>query len=269
MTEDDALKAVRAEPDSDERRRELARYWLQKGDPRGEIVNLSLQVADLERRRVEGDARMQLRDKLHALLEQHGASMRAPLTPLVERVCFYRGLPSLVETSVDHFLDVASKLFELAPIQHADLKAPATRFGELCRSPHLSKLRSLALDYLNLGDAGAKQLSESPYVANLRWLSLFRNGIGNDGVRALAASPYLAKCNFLSLESNPANASPIVSGLDLDGRINAVEDSPLAADLERRYGHRPWLHASNVKILGDWPPSRDLPVPFCPRPDRS
>ena len=104
----------------------------------------------------------------------------------------------------------------------------------------------------SLGDAGAAVIARSPNIAGLRYLELFDGGIGHAGVEALAASPYLARAAYVGLTKNPADPTPFAhnyDGVDTGGR------PPLAADLERTFGPRPWLAVPAEPA--DWPPDRD------------
>lgn len=259
-TEHELLAAVLARPNEDAERHALAEYWRERRDPRAELIESSLELAQLEINGTTNAHTRGLRQRIRQLIAEHGDSLTAHLKSLVDEVDFFRGLPALVVSSVDRFVVDAPMIFAAAPIQHANLKAPSQRFRELCESPYLGKLRSLALTKAGLGDSDAEALAASPHAANLRWISLANNQLGSIGIEALVASPYLARCEFLSTSGNPVDATPRLSGLDYDGTIHAIEESPLGLQLEKKYGHRPWLHADGVKHLWDWPPARDVPT---------
>jgi uncharacterized protein (TIGR02996 family) len=97
--------------------------------------------------------------------------------------------------------------------------------GRICNSPAGARLRRLALDNLDLGDAmfarlaplrlrslvvannqlgpeGARALADLPLLEGLRELNLDWNDFGDDGAAALAASPRAANLRVLHLGSN-------------------------------------------------------------------
>ena len=109
------------------------------GDPRGDFLAESMELVRLERAGIREVPWVELREQQRASRAQHGDGLAAPIASVVSAVEHHRGLPALVRMSVDALLDRAPILFELAPIQHADLRAPATRFAELCGSPYLAR----------------------------------------------------------------------------------------------------------------------------------
>ena len=244
--------AIVAEPNDDGLRRALAAHYDGRGDPRGELIRIQLELADKAAGGVL-DGKLIRRER--ELLKAHGRAWAAPLADLITDGKFHRGLIGEVTLSLDRFLEVAPAVFAAAPIQHVNLTAPRTRWRELLRSPQLARLASLGLERLDLTDDDAKLIAGAEALRSLRWLSLARNKIGSAGVEALAASPWLARLDVLDLSLNPCDPVPRPAGRDLDGRVTAIDRPAFADVLVSRYGERPWL--ANPANPDAWPLPRD------------
>ncbi|MBX3159794.1 MAG: hypothetical protein KF773_27740 [Deltaproteobacteria bacterium] len=250
----DAFARVLAQPGSTEARRVLERAWRAQGNAQAELIEKQLAYRELERTNKTNTAAAKAIDAaIDHLVERNGRAWAGGVAELVDEYRFRRGLVAQVRMSGAQFLAHAAKLFELAPIQHATLEDPLD-IGALADSPYLAKLGSLAIErrWDAFGDHQAARLAGSRHAAGLRWLSLYANAIGEAGVEALAASPYLEKVLYLSLDENPANPTPTI---DEEGGQRIVHRPPLAAELERSYGKRPWLTGPSATM--GWPPDRD------------
>ncbi len=253
MSDEHALyAAVVADPNDDDARRAMAAYYDDRGDPRGEFIRVQLELAS---RKATGAREGSLLIREDELLRAHGHRWAAPLADLIKGYRFHRGFIGEVTLPLDRFLDVAPTLFAAAPIQHANLTAPRTRFAELLGSPHLARLTSLSLTRLGLDDEDARAIARAEAMRTLRWLALGGNKIGRPGVEALAASPWLANLPVLDLTKNPCDPTPRPAGRDLDGRVTAIDRPMVANELEARYGRRPWL--DNPEDPDAWPLPRD------------
>jgi hypothetical protein len=250
----DAFARVLAQPGSTDARRALERAWRSAGNAQAELIEKQLAYRELERANKTNTAAAKAIDAaIDHLIERNGRAWAGGVADLVDEYRFRRGLVAQVRMSGEKFLANAAKLFELAPIQHLSVEDPLD-IGALADSPYLAKLGSLAIErrWDAFGDKHAARLAGSRHAANLRWLSLYANAIGDAGVEALAASPYLEKVINLGHGDNPANPTPV---LDDDDGDRTVRRPPLAAELERTYGKRPWLTGPTATM--DWPPDRD------------
>jgi len=247
-----AYARVLANPTSLSAREALAAEWKAAGDPRAKLIDFQLRYRAY---RVAGstasdDARMLLR-KAYELTTKHGAEWAGEVAGLVEKFEFHRGCIAEVTLSGASFARVMPRLVALAPIQHVNLTLPLD-FASVVAAPEFAQLTSLKAVTLGagFGDAEAKLLAASPLAKGLRWIRLTDDAIGRAGVEALAASSYLATCAYLDLAGNPVNPSPDVN--DHTGALLAVR-SDVGDEMERTYGHRPWL----ALPTGAWPPDRD------------
>jgi hypothetical protein len=59
---------------------------------------------------------------------------------------------------------------------------------------------------------------------------------------------------YVNLKQNPCNPTPVVQ--DYDGLLH-VERSPLADELQTKYGARAWLAGPRDGAEGTWPPRQD------------
>lgn len=244
--------AIMADPDAAEPRRALAAYYDALGDPRGEFIRLQLDIATQKAVGIRDGA---LLGRERALLTAHRTQWTPPFAPLVTTYRYHRGMIGEVELPLDRFLDIAATLLSAAPIQHLDLTAPRTRLAELFTSPHLSRLTSLSLERMSLGDSEARLIADAPKPPQLRWLSLAGNRIARPGVEALAASRPLRELDVLDLSNNPCDPVPRPGAYELDGTVTAVDNLEIAEELSRAHGFPRWLRVPDN--LDAWPLSRD------------
>lgn len=113
-------------------------------------------------------------------------------------------------------------------------------------APVAARLATLKLSFCGVSDRGAFALSKSPYLKRLTTLKLWGGTIGDDGAKALARSPTLIHLRGLRLRENHigeagafALAHPTVFPwlLELNITGNPIGDEGMAA-LTQRYGSR-------------------------------
>ena len=163
-----------------------------------------------------------------------------------------RGFVGFVRMEPENFVALGTRLFDMAPVQHADLYGGDEPVRALFDAPGLARLDSLSLRGAGLDDDDAIALAASPHLARATWLDLGDNRIGNRGVEALAAAPTMANKVIVRLDGNPGDPGD-VPHFDWDGSIPDVTVSPLADEIEGRLGRRiPWFHY-------DWRGPKDVP----------
>lgn len=249
---DDAFARVLEEPGSIAAREALLAAWKQSGDGRAAL--LEQQLAYEEARRMGRHTEQQR--ALNLVIARQGRALAGEIARLVKTFTFHRGLVAEISISGRDFVALASKLFTLAPIQHVIIEAPVPDdIDALFSVPELAKVGSLQASGFGdaFGDRGALALAHSPLAAQLRWLSLRDDNIGLAGVEALAASPLLAGVQFLDLQGNAVDPTPVVREL-VEGCLYGGRPG-LAADLEAKFGPRPWL--AIPRNVENWPPMRD------------
>jgi len=186
--------------------------------------------------------------KAHEKKMTHGPEWARRLRNLVGGFGFYRGFVESVKIDAAAFLDLAPRLYRLAPVLQLDLTGVAPVAGRLFGSPHLRQIRTLSLLRNELGDAEVELLAASPHLGELRWLDLGLNRIGAAGLEALAASPNLPRLEWLGFRVNAVGDPTPQHADEYDA------DSAVARELQARYGPRPWLSAHSRP---EWPPDRD------------
>ena len=136
-----------------------------------------------------------------------GREWARSLRNLVGGFGFYRGFVESVKIDATAFVDLAPRLYRLAPVLQLDLSGVAPVAGRLFGSPHLRQIRTLSLLRNELGDAEVELLAASPHLGELRWLDLGLNRIGAAGLEALAASPNLPRLEWLGFRVNAVGRS--------------------------------------------------------------
>jgi uncharacterized protein (TIGR02996 family) len=92
---------------------------------------------------------------------------------LISHPKFYRGFPEKVSVRGNRFLEIADELYSLAPIRHLGLLLTPDQIPHVAASPHLARIRSIAIDGWNkepdsyLTDDDIERLLDSPYLQNV------------------------------------------------------------------------------------------------------
>ncbi len=115
------------------------------------------------------------------------------------------------------------------------------------RTSPFSRLISLSLSRLSLGDEAAEALASNPSLRNLRSLSVSNCGLSGLGITALITSLHLENVAFLSVDYNSGH------GLDAKRLANAA---PGALRMFHAHGCR--LRTPDVKALARCPRMRAL-----------
>ena len=185
---------------------------------------------------------------------------------LIDDAHFYRGFIEHVAMQAKYFLQFADELFRRAPIRHLTLTYCTDLMEELAASPHLARIRTLALpnrhdsnacNQLNaLTNDHVHVLATSPHLANLAYLDLTDNGqLTPHALDHLALSPNLPALSAVRLDWNiwwdkvPPHGS-------YESRLQRRLVPEWAPALEARHGYLPWLHAE--ELYGSWEPDREI-----------
>jgi uncharacterized protein (TIGR02996 family) len=167
------LADILANPDDDGPRLVLADWLSQRGDPRGELINVQCAL-----QRATGAELVRLVNRSSDLLYRHGAGWLDDIRAIVRGVETKRGFVASINAKAAVFASKCGPLFEREPIQELRLIDPSPRdFATLRKTPHLSRLRSLVcLEPVSIIDgtdvAALHGLLASPHLAQLRMLDL-------------------------------------------------------------------------------------------------
>jgi uncharacterized protein (TIGR02996 family) len=105
--------AIRDDPDDDDARRVLADALLERGDPRGELISIQLELARLPEDE-RGPRERQLADQERALLDAHGDEW-VHGWPFEFRPWFERGFPQRQHARAAEFVLYGERALQLAP----------------------------------------------------------------------------------------------------------------------------------------------------------
>ena len=164
------LEKVLADPDNDAPRLELANFLLRRGDMRGLHIQLSCELAHLDR---EDPARAQLEERLKKLPNVVFVGCPSPNIPLQYGI--ERGFVERLDCTIWHFIEHADAFFAWAPIRaYYPLHAGGSGwFQALANFPALAKLRRLDLQNVFKAEE-LRTLFVSPHLTQLREVQLHR-----------------------------------------------------------------------------------------------
>lgn len=186
--------AVVARPLEDEPRRNLGAAWRQRGEPRGELVELDLAL----RGPLPVYRRAELGGRRRALLKS-GARTWWPW-PLAS----YRqrgGFLIAVSAEAGPFLKQAPALFAAEPVTELELlEVDEEAIAALAKAPWLARLRALTVRG-PIGDDGLSVLLRAKALAELRALNVASNELSAEGLGALGDR--LPALERLVLTANP------------------------------------------------------------------
>jgi len=239
--EEAVLEGLRKNPDDAGLRHVYADMLLERGDERGELINLNLRPLTWERitrageieRRLIGDLERKLGVKIGIGFYFKGGflsgiSIEEPTKQAVEGLFESLDGPFIRDLEIRN-ADGAEWILALAQSPHASnlkrLSLVNTGLGvegilalARCR---LASLTNLHLSSNGIGEEGARALARFPYLSKLTTLELWNENIGAEGARALAGSPYLSVVTTLRLMGNHIR----------DEGLRALAQSPLHSKL--------------------------------------
>ncbi len=259
MTGAELLAAVSAAPDDDAPRLAYAEY-IQGSDPEyAEFIRLQIARVTDERARRAPRGWMKGRElelwhrnyaKWGHYIQRYVRDARDP-NAYDQGWEFDRGFIAFARMEPGNFVALGQRLFDLAPIQHADLYGGSEPVGPLFASPYLARLDSLNLSRTQLTDDDAVAIANCEALSRATWLDLRDNQIGERGVRALAESPFMANKIVLDLRGNPADPGE-QAAYDPDGSIADRGLPPVAIRIEQALGRAvPWFRTAFVESMPD------------------
>src|SRR6185503_16883749 len=252
--EEQLFERILAAPEDDQPRREYGELLEQRDDPRGELIRIQLQIAEIWRTEGQRDVLAELTVREAALLAEHEAEWLRPVASMVAGARLWRGFIDEVRVDARRFVEIAPALYRVAPVLHLAPLVAAGFMEELCASPHLERMVSINLYRQQIGDEGARAIAASPHLGRLAWLELGQNGIGMDGLEALAASTRFPGLAWLGFRTNRV-ADPTDQPVEYeDDVIIGWQQPDVGAALEAKYGSKTWLHYRPT-LAGYYPPA--------------
>lgn len=213
------VQEVRANPHDDMPRLIYADYLDEAGDPRGELIRVQVELANLS---IGEPARLELEERQEALLDAYAEDWLSPLRALgaegVSRRCFERGLIERVVMTVKNFLVQGAELCTLAPALHRlELRQAKDRIGQLCERPLPPQITSLDLGCCGLRGAAFDGVWRAPWTGQLTELRLQINHLEDQGIGNLVKASW-PKLRKLFLGNNKIGPS----GVEILSRSNMV-----------------------------------------------
>lgn len=193
---DELLAAIFAAPDDDAVRLVYADALLERGDPRGELIQL--QVARVTTP-LPWDAPASKRER--GLLAKHEKAWLAPIRPYIRRWHWSRGFVHGIEADSAELLQGIDRVFETTPLVRLKLtKMKPALCERLAEQSSLRSLRELVLEQQKLGPKSAP-LFRSPFLASVRELDLLSNPLLDEGAAILASAEHLGSLTALLMAS--------------------------------------------------------------------
>ena len=204
------FQAILDAPEDDDPRLVYADWLLERGDERGEFIQIQCALGDRlhgarglrGRRRKEYDmSPEELIAREKTLLKKHQRQWLAPFRAFVRTWVWKRGFVESVEADGKTFLDGAETVFANTPLEHAALTAMKPPLLErLAQMKALRALRSLHLGQQRIGPKEAT-VFHSENLVNVRKLDLWGNPLGDDGALVLSRAARLDALTSLGLAS--------------------------------------------------------------------
>jgi hypothetical protein len=248
---------IRKDPLADEPRQVLADALEQRGDPRGQLMQLQLRSASLAS---WDPAQLGLELQQRALLAQYGDSWRRELPKLtgVTWGSFSRGFVGTVAfASSDALIEHGATCIAATPAHHFALSWPYTNHQAELDS--VATLRELTIHGTVMRAQDLEWLGSSPLMATVRALTLLDSGLSS--LLALLKSPHLRSLRELLVPLHMLNdgnihkltqtAMPALTTLDLSAGTPEQEYSSGG----RRYSVQRTLTSPRSSDLAGW---RDL-----------
>lgn len=196
------IAAVRAAPDADEPRVVYADWLQQRGEPRGELVMLQLEIA-------AGRGTPAIEAREQELRAQHGQRWLAELGLAPGEGRFERGFVEtvgLVDATVARLMAVVASVADAGPLRTlsfrgadgADGRLSSSALATLFEAPWLAHLTTLELKHCQLDTAAIEQIAHAN--PRLTALALDDNPIEDDAVEILARSPIAQRLQVFSYE---------------------------------------------------------------------
>jgi uncharacterized protein (TIGR02996 family) len=216
---DELLAAILEAPDDDSPRLVYADALLERGDPRGELIQIQCALA---KRRAAGE-RIEHEDPLakrnRGLLAKHEKDWLVPIRAHLRSWTWSRGFVEVVDADGEKFIDGAAivfaehpvrslKLTKMKPVQFERLANTALGTTEILNlehqkmgpkaapfflSPHLHRIVELDILSNPLKDAGAKILGSAQHLTSLTRLKMASTEIGFDGLDALSRASFFPR----------------------------------------------------------------------------
>ena len=257
------LSAIRAFPDEDEPREQLAAWYSNQADVRGRFIRLQLEIARtmasgasllMSLSPEEREALEAKKTEADGLLSEHGRDWLTEWGLAAADVVWSRGLPEIVRFSWAEIESIDQTDIEYAPVlcvrawgpnplvsrllswvsrfglPHLDLACNTLSIDDihiLCNEYPLHQVYHLNLSHCEIRDAGATMLAQSPTLSSLRSLNLGQNKLTATAIETLVKSDKLQSIQKLSLWNNPIGDNGL-RALTRQDSLNSISELDIA-----------------------------------------
>jgi uncharacterized protein (TIGR02996 family) len=221
------LQDVLDHPDDDHARLVYADWLMERKDPRGEFISISIELET-----AKGDREKTIAARKEQLEQEHGdrwlQEIGWPEKSLgVPR--FEKGFITKMGVLAQVLVPIMDSVFSREPVRKLEIRSvkPASLLDEILANPKLQRVEEIDFWGSNSFSATqAKKIASSPNLSGLKRLSLFATALGPKGVQAFFDSVALPRLEHLHLGDN---------GLDSEGVkiVAAAKRLPATLDLSK------------------------------------
>jgi uncharacterized protein (TIGR02996 family) len=180
-------------------RKVYADYLDERGDPRGEFIDLQLRLASGE----AGDDEEKLTRRAQRLLSKHRAAWLGRFRESFPRLALHRGFVEQVTADAIQFVTGGEALLAREPVTDVTImQLTPTLLVRLVDLPGMERVTSLDLSANGLDETAARRIAAGTRWTSLAVLFLGYNVLGAAGTRALLEGERLHALKVLSLDAN-------------------------------------------------------------------
>lgn len=249
---EDLLRAVLRAPDDDAVRRVYGDLLSSEGDPRGELLQVQCDLAQLVEPENHEDVarRTALRRRELALTAQCTKEWLARFKPAIRSCTFSRGMIDHVSGPPRPLIDSLPRVFEHEPLESLRLRTVTVdNAAALTRAVGVERLRSLRISESRLGAKGAATLFDADRFGNLRSLDLYQAGLGDRGALTLAQSAVMARLESLVLSGNGLTREGLDQFCSSCSDLTKLRSLSLAWTVEGTRGAETFIRALTYSAL--------------------
>jgi uncharacterized protein (TIGR02996 family) len=172
-------EAILAAPEDDAARRVLADELTDRGDPRGEFIQVQLELESASSPRRE-----ELEKRVKTLRRKHEQAWLEPIRRHIQKWTWRRGFLDHVEMLEYMWLKGGAAVLDAHPVRSVGVRGIAN-LPAVVASPELRRIRSIALSG-HFVDPMMRVIVESPNTRHLVSLDLGHQRLGDKGLEILA-----------------------------------------------------------------------------------
>jgi uncharacterized protein (TIGR02996 family) len=221
------LRAICDNPADDTVRLAFADWLDENGEPeRAAFIRASIEWSRVDFSSDKAEW-MRLRERVTDFVKRHGREWLAELPDGpglswdmdIPSGPFDRGFPAMVAVLNRRFLDVAERVFALAPVEHlvfargVSLEVALEVLSLPC-ADGISDFTIVWTGPNQPGDELCEALAGFTHLRRLEWLALSRRNVTDRGAAALARASFLPQLRYVMLEGNAISEAGVLAVTD-------------------------------------------------------